>query len=119
MHCKIVRYIAVHFQKNVLFAVDFLLDSVGKCHKSTISAQIVTRLQILACCRVPLLELPTSTAGTQEFHPWNFLELVVDCFLSPTPAEGKLGLPISTKKDEKCAANTSFCEKIYCKTSLS
>jgi hypothetical protein len=48
-------------------------------------------------CRVPLLELTNSTAGTHEFHPWNFLELLIDGSLLTVLAEELYGLNPSTK----------------------
>ena len=89
-----MRYIAVDFLKRGLFAVDFLLNRGKRCRKTTTSAHIILRLQIgraveFHCWnwRVPLLELTNSTAGTREFQPWNFLELLIDGSLLTALAE--------------------------------
>ena len=78
MYWNIMRYIAVDFLKKGHFAVDFQLNRVERCRMTTTLAHNILRLQIgrtveFHCwnCRVPQLELPSSTAGTGEFHCWN------------------------------------------------
>ena len=89
-----MRYIAVDFLKKGLFAVDFLLNRGERCSKTTTSAHNNLRLQIgraveFHCwnSRIPPLELESSTAGTHEFHPWNFLEILIDASLLTALAE--------------------------------
>ena len=51
------------------------------------------------------MELLNSTGGTNEFHPWNFLEPIVDRLSLSSPAEVKFGLRINIIMNEKCTAN--------------
>ncbi len=128
MYWNIMRYIAVDFLKKGHFAVDFQLNRVERCRMTTTSAHNILRLQIGRTvefhrwnCRVPLLELTSSTAGTHEFHPWNFLELLIDGSLLTVLAEELYGLNPSTKwmRDvqlifpimEKSTAKSSFSKK--------
>ena len=123
-----MRCIAVDFLKKGLFAVDFQLNRGERCRMTTTLAHNILRMQIGRAaefhrwnCRVPLLELTNSTAGTHEFHPWNFLELLIDGSLLTVLAEELYGLNPSTKwmRDvqlifpimEKSTAKSSFSKK--------
>ena len=127
-----MRYIAVDFLKKGHFAVDFQLNRGKRCRMTTTLAHHILRLQIGRAAefhrwnsRVPLLELTNSTAGTHEFHPWNFLELLIDGSLLTALAEELYGLNPSTKWMrnaqliflimEKSTAKSSFFKRIYCK----